>query len=277
MSVLKSKRTESKAEYVNVANAIYIETINFLTRISARYSRLIAEPVAKLAGEVIDHTEKANSIYPSDDQRHQRYILNPDFRRIADTIIDTAPGEFPGRGMPLGVEPSQQEMAAMPSAVDNWIKCQMSTHSAGHYMDDYCIILPNMEDLKKLGRAIVRQFEIRGIPVNKKKCKIIPLTKPFRWCKARFTLTETGKIKVNGSRDGVIRARRKLKLFHREWLAGKRTLQEVSQYMNCQEAYYKNFDDHGRLLRLRRLCYAIFGGRVPCSKSSKPVMAPSLP
>ena len=35
-------------------------------------------------------------------QRHQRYILNPDFRRRADTIIDTAPGEFPGRGMPLG-------------------------------------------------------------------------------------------------------------------------------------------------------------------------------
>ena len=61
----------SKAEYVNVANAIYIETINFLTRISARYSRLIAEPVAKLAGEVIDHAEKANSIYPSDDQRRQ--------------------------------------------------------------------------------------------------------------------------------------------------------------------------------------------------------------
>ena len=67
MSVLKSKRTESKAEYVNVANAIYIETINFLTRISARYSRLIAEP----AGEVIAHAEKANSIYPSDDQRRQ--------------------------------------------------------------------------------------------------------------------------------------------------------------------------------------------------------------
>ena len=107
---------------------------------------------------------------------------SPDFRRIADTIIDTAPGEFPGRGMPLGVEPSQQEMAAMPSAVDNWIKCQMSTHSAGHYMDDYCIILPDIEDLKKLGRAIVRQFEIRGIPVNKKKCKIIPLTKPFQMC-----------------------------------------------------------------------------------------------
>ena len=57
MSVLQMKRTTSKAEFVNTANQIYVETINFLTRISARYSRLLAEPVAKLAGEVIDHAE----------------------------------------------------------------------------------------------------------------------------------------------------------------------------------------------------------------------------
>ena len=41
MSVLKSKRTESKAEFVNTANQIYVETLNFLTRLSARYSRLV--------------------------------------------------------------------------------------------------------------------------------------------------------------------------------------------------------------------------------------------
>lgn len=69
MSVLKQKRAVSKAEFINVARQIYIETLNFLTRLSARYSRLVAEPVAKLAGEVIDHCEKANSIYPSDVQR----------------------------------------------------------------------------------------------------------------------------------------------------------------------------------------------------------------
>ena len=69
MSVLKAKRTTSKAEFVNTASLIYIETINFLTRLSARYSRLIAEPTAKLAGEVMDRAEKANSIFPSDAQR----------------------------------------------------------------------------------------------------------------------------------------------------------------------------------------------------------------
>lgn len=71
MSVLKQKRTVSKAEFINTANQIYVETLNFLTRMSARYSRLLAEPVAKLAGEIIDHAEKANSIYPSDEQRRQ--------------------------------------------------------------------------------------------------------------------------------------------------------------------------------------------------------------
>lgn len=71
MSVLAQKRTVSKAEFINVANQIYVETMNFLTRLSARYSRLIAEPVAKLAGEVKDHSEKANSIFPYDAQRVQ--------------------------------------------------------------------------------------------------------------------------------------------------------------------------------------------------------------
>ena len=69
MSVLKMNRTESKAEYVNTANQIYLGTLRFLTRLSARYARILAQPVAELASEVLDHAEKANSIYPSDEQR----------------------------------------------------------------------------------------------------------------------------------------------------------------------------------------------------------------
>jgi len=69
MSVLKVHRSESKAEFVNSANKIYVQTINFLSRLSSRYSRLVADPVSGLAAEVLDHAEKANSIYPSDDMR----------------------------------------------------------------------------------------------------------------------------------------------------------------------------------------------------------------
>jgi hypothetical protein len=205
-------------------------------------------------------------------QRHQRLILDPSLRGLADSIVASSPCPTPGRGMPLGVEPSQQEMVALPSAVDNFIKCQAGVHVAGHYMDDYYIVLPDVEELKKLGREIVKRFEAIGVPVNKRKCKIIPLTKPFRFCKARFTLTESGAIKINGSRDGMKRARRKLKLFRKEVDAGTRTLAYVEQYKESQSAYYRNFDDHGRLLRLRRLEYALFGG-LKCSKLSKTAAA----
>ena len=69
MSVLKAKRTTSKAEFVNTANEIYRETVNFLSRLSARYSRLLADPTAKLAAEVVDNAEKAQSFFTSDDMR----------------------------------------------------------------------------------------------------------------------------------------------------------------------------------------------------------------
>ena len=201
--------------------------------------------------------------------RHQQLILNPDLRWVADTVVQYAPSTAPERGMPLGVEPSQQEMVALPSAVDNWLKCQMGVHCAGHYMDDYYIIMPDAEQLKAVIREMVRRFEALGIRVNKRKCKIIPLTKPFRFCKARFTLGPTGKITVNGSRDGVKRARRKLKMFHREFKEGKRPLSDVEQFMECQSAYYRNYNDHGRLLRLRRLYHAIFFGGAKCSELPK--------
>ena len=204
-------------------------------------------------------------------QRHRQLIPDPMLRAIADRVIDTAPYTVPGRGMPLGVEPSQQEMMSMPSAVDSWIKSQLGVHCAGHYADDYFVIGPDLEELRRIGNAIVRKFERLGIPVNRKKCRLTPLTKPFKFCKAKFTLTETGRVIVNGCRDGVQRARRKLKLFRREWLAGKRTLEDVAQYMTSQLAYYRNYNDHGRILRLRRLCYALFDGRIVCTKSKAQV------
>ena len=210
-------------------------------------------------------------------QRHQALIPSNDLRELADKVVTCSPCTAPGRGMPLGKEPSQQEMVALPSAIDNWVKCQMGVHCFGHYMDDYYIIMEDAEKLKELIREMVRRFEAAGIRVNKRKCKVIPLTKPFRWCKARFTMTETGRIIVNGSRDGVKRARRKLKLFHREFVAGKRSFADIEQYMECQSAYYRNFNDHGRLLRLRRLYHAIFfGGATSCIESQTLRAAPCL-
>lgn len=78
MSVLKSKRRESKIEFVRLAYLIYSDTLAFLTRLSNRYSRLMSDKIMELASEVLDGCEKANSIYPSDDikkELRKKYLL----------------------------------------------------------------------------------------------------------------------------------------------------------------------------------------------------------
>lgn len=53
-------------------------------------------------------------------RRHRQLLRNHDLRELGDSIVNTVPG---GKGLPLGVEPSQAEMIAFPSALDNYIKC----------------------------------------------------------------------------------------------------------------------------------------------------------
>ena len=162
-------------------------------------------------------------------KRHEKLLLNPDIRKIGDDVVNTVSG---GVGLPLGVEPSQAEMIAFPSALDNFIKCQLSIKCAGHYMDDYYVIVPP---------------------------DIVPLTKPFRYCKAKFILTETGRVVMNGNRDGVKRARRKIKAFRTKIQNGEMSYDDLWTSVNGMLAYFESYDDHNRVLRLRRLFYSVFG------------------
>ena len=72
MSVLKAHRSESKAEYINVANKIYISGPSTSCHACPRAIQgLLRQKCPSLASEVLDHTEKANSIYPSDAMRKE--------------------------------------------------------------------------------------------------------------------------------------------------------------------------------------------------------------
>lgn len=189
-------------------------------------------------------------------ERHRRLIYDPRIRAVADTVVASVPG---GVGMPLGVEPSQMEMVSLPSSVDNWIACQLRAKNPAHYMDDYHMGAETKEQAEKFLQATAQRMEDMGLTVNRNKSKIVPLTKPFRFCKAKFHLTETGRIITHGCRDGMKRARRKLRFFQGEVAAGRKTVEEVARWLNDGPiAYYEQFNDHGRVLKLRRVFYAMF-------------------
>lgn len=64
MSVLKEKRNVSTAEYVKLASDIFDETLQFISRVSNRYVRLIGPDIMHLAGEVEDNCDAANRVNP---------------------------------------------------------------------------------------------------------------------------------------------------------------------------------------------------------------------
>ena len=79
MSVLKTKRNESTIEYVYTAYKIYTYTIEFISRLSTRYSRLMASDIAHTAFEVLRNCESANSIIITNQEtfdKRQSYLID---------------------------------------------------------------------------------------------------------------------------------------------------------------------------------------------------------
>lgn len=188
-------------------------------------------------------------------ERHRELILDPNLRALADLVVAAVPG---GVGMPLGVEPSQQEMVALPSFLDNWMKCQLSIHGMSHYMDDYDAVPESRERAERVKAEAIRRAEAKGLQVNRNKCHVIDLDKPFRFCKAKFQILPSGRIITHGCRDGMKRARRKLRYFRQQVDTGEKIVEQVAEWLKGPIAYYEQFNDHGRVLKLRRLYYALF-------------------
>ena len=190
-------------------------------------------------------------------KRHNSLILSDDIRNVCDLIIKNS-SQDSDFGMPLGVEPSQQEMVSLPSNVDNFAKCQLGIHCFGHYMDDYYMIVPNKSEANLVMSMMMFMFESMGMQVNQNKCKIIPMNNPFKFCKVKFRITETGRIVTNGSRDGVKRFRNKAKKLKQSFDSGLISKSEIDQVLNSHISYYKNFNDYGRIKSIRKIYIDMF-------------------
>lgn len=97
--------------------------------------------------------------------------------------------------MPLGVELSQIEMLSYPSKMDNYMTAQCGL-IYGHYMNDFYILVPPNKDYKQILVIFKEQAKQNHIVINDSKTRYVPLAKPFRYCKAKYILTATGKIIV---------------------------------------------------------------------------------
>ncbi|MCR5084900.1 MAG: hypothetical protein K6A65_05300, partial [Succinivibrionaceae bacterium] len=160
-------------------------------------------------------TTDCKKFFPSADHDyikgiHARLMFDTGIRDMADSIVDSAPDS---KGMMIGIEPSQMEMVHYPTMLDTYMQCQLGLCGSGHYMDDFYALVPPAMDPKRVLEAIMKKAEENRITLSRKKTFIHKFGKPFRFCKAKYTITGTGRVIINGSRETAKRLRRKLNSF----------------------------------------------------------------
>lgn len=188
--------------------------------------------------------------------RHNRLLLDDSLKWFGDMVVKSNGLEY---GMPLGVEPSQAEMIALPSALDNFIKCQLGLRFAGHYMDDYYILVPPDLDPKKILSSLFSKSEEIGLTISRNKTRIQPINKPFKYCKAKYIIGRNGHIVIRANRDSLKRARRKIKAFKEKLDKKLINYNDLWYSINGIFAYFIKYNNHKNILSLRRLFYSIYG------------------
>ena len=196
------------------------------------------------------------SFFPNADRevikgRHKE-VKDDKLREILDAVTDNFDGDI---GLPLGVEPSQLEMIALPSPLDNYMSCQLGLKGFGHYMDDYHLFVPPDRSPKEVLDLFIQKAGELGIKVSTDKTQIIKIGKPFKYCKRKRIYADDTIISL-GDRKSKQRLRRKIKSF-----AKNKDMQYEDIYtsVNSSLAYFDRTDNHGTVLRARRLFYSLFG------------------
>lgn len=77
MSVYKSKRGESKVQFLETARELELHTLKYVTQLPKRYTFLLGQRLMDLAFQVHEHVCGANSIYPTN--KHEAQLRRDEF------------------------------------------------------------------------------------------------------------------------------------------------------------------------------------------------------
>lgn len=181
---------------------------------------------------------------------------------LTESLIDAC-GEV---GLGLGSEPNQILAVALPNPIDHWAEEMAELEATGRYMDDSYYIDMSKEKLRLVLACIEILCDDLGITINKKKTRIVKLSRGFRFLKKRFFYGPTGKVVVRPSRESITRQRRKLKALRRMLDRGEITIEQVNQSYQSWRGGMLRLDAHETVLSMDRLYKKLFGTENPPPK-----------
>lgn len=172
-------------------------------------------------------------------------------------------GDYTGLSLGLGSEVSQILAVSYPNRLDNFVKHQLRAKEYGRYMDDGLLVFQDKREAQEGLDLIIQVASEKGIVINKKKTKVTKLSRGFTFLKTRFTLTDTGKVKIKLSRKNVTRQRRKLKKFAKMVAAGVMQLVDVMTSYGSWIGYALRRGGRAAVYNMNKLFRKLFGVNPP--------------
>lgn len=174
---------------------------------------------------------------------------------------------FGSVGMGLGSEVSQKCALLAASPIDHLFKDGLRIKGYGRYMDDGYIIHEDMDYLRECLAKLRAACERIGLKLNERKTKIVKLTRPFIFLKMRYQLSETGAIVRRIGKTSIASMRRKLKKFHKRFIAGKMALKDVLTSFRSWEGHAARARSYKTRKSMERLFCSLFGKDALCTSS----------
>lgn len=182
------------------------------------------------------------------------HFSDPRLLSLTEHFIDA----FGDKGMGLGSQISQVLALASANRLDHYIKEVLQIRGYGRYMDDGYLIHPSKEYLHKCLADIRAICDELGITLNSKKTQIVKLSHGFRWLKARYFLTPSGKVVRKIYKRSVTRQRIKMKKLHRKLLAEKMAYCDIETNWQSWRAYASKFNAYHTIQNMGKLFDQLF-------------------
>ena len=183
-------------------------------------------------------------------QESMRRILSQKVRDAADQAVK----DFGERGLGLGSPVSQINALILANGVDHWAKERAGIRWYHRYADDGIAIAKDRRTLELAVAGLKNVCAARGITLNEKKTKILPLSRGFRYLKLKFTLDEKGRVHTKIPRRPTKVLRKKLRCFLRWIREGSATMEDL----RCVYGSYRGYLARGEHYRTDRRTAAYF-------------------
>ncbi len=158
-----------------------------------------------------------------------------------------------GKGLPIGNQTSQWFGLYYLDKMDRLVKEKLQIKYYTRYMDDMILIHKSKDYLKVCLNEMQKLAQNLDVEFNN-KTQIFPIKNGVDYLGFRFYLTDTGKVIRRLRTSNKKRFKRRLKKFAKDYKAGKKSIQDITQSLTSYCSHLK----HGHTYKLKKKILSSF-------------------